>query len=154
MSKAKNYVILIALLAGTILVTLILANFYVEKTRQVSGIYSYSNKINVNEFDQYSIENPNTIIYISDKYDLNNVKFEERLIYIIDKLNYKSNFIYIEKSKINDKFITLFKTRYGNSIEINENPILIVISDGKLSTMSYINENSDPDTIIDYEVFE
>jgi len=64
----KNYIILAVLVVVTIAVTLISASIYKSSTKQVSEIYKYLNKITPEEFEGYLVENPDVIVYISDRY--------------------------------------------------------------------------------------
>ena len=73
----KNYIILIVLVVSTVFVTLFISDVYLQKSKKESICYQYLNRIMLTELDEYIIENPNSIIYISDKYDLSNEHFEK-----------------------------------------------------------------------------
>ena len=70
----KNYFILTILIIVTCVFTLLLANLYKKENNQVSYLYEKLNKITSTEFDEYMIEHPDTIVYISSKYNLQNEK--------------------------------------------------------------------------------
>ena len=150
----KNYYILVVLVLVTIILTLSLASIYREKDKLVSNFYTYANKINNSDFDEYIIENSDLIIYISDKYDLSNESFEASFIKKIDELNLKSKLVFIDKSGIDKKFLNKIQKNYKIKININNIPIIIVVVDRKVVKSVYVTPNSNVDTIIEYEVFE
>lgn len=150
----RNYIILIILLAVTVFLTFFFANIYNSKDNLVSGFYEYSNKITIEEFDEYMTENTDAIIYISDKYDLTHETFEENFEEKINELNLKSKIVFVDKNEINDKFISNLKINYGISIDLSKTPLVIVIVDKNVLQCVYINNYSNVDDFIDYEAFE
>lgn len=150
----KNYYILLVLLIVTILVTLILSNLYINKDKPISDFYKYSNKITVDDFDQYMLENSDVIIYISDKYNLKNETIEKKLKNKIEKLNLKQNLIYIEKSEINKQFLNKFEKNYKIDINLKKAPLIIVVVDDKVIRNEMITENIDLDSVIKSEDFK
>lgn len=150
----KNYIILVILLISTVFLTLFLANIYSSKDRLVSSFYENTNKIKIEEFDGYIIENPDAIIYISDKYDLTNEKFEEKFHSKIDSLSLNDKIVYIDKKEIQEKFLSNLKNNYNTVIDLSKTPIVMVIVDKKVMKVNYITEDTNIDTFINYEVFE
>ena len=49
-----------------------LKNYYNNNLKKVSDLYKYANHINRDELKEYLGESSSLIIYIADKYDLNN----------------------------------------------------------------------------------
>lgn len=150
----KNYILLALLVLITIVITLLCAKLYNKNNNVVSKFYEYSNKITIDDFEVYIIENRDAILYISDKNDLSNETFEEKLASKIDTLNLKDKIIFINKNEINSKFIKMLEKKYKTSIELDKYPIIISFIDNEIKNVSYINENSDVDLIIDYDEFE
>lgn len=150
----KNYYVLVVLLAVTILLTLLLSNIFLNKEELVSGFYEYSNKISPEEFDEYMTENSDTIIYISDKYDLTHEAFEKTFEKKLNELNLKSNFIFIDKNDMNDEFINKLKNTYGINIKLENTPTVVVIVDKEVIKNVSITSDSSIDAIIEHEVFE
>ena len=150
----RNYIILIILLAVTVFLTFFFANIYKSKGNLVSGFYEYSNKITIEEFDEYMTENTDAIIYISDKYDLTHETFEENFKEKINELNLKNKIVFVDKNEINDKFISNLKINYGISIDLSKTPLVIVIVDKNVLQCVYIDNYSNVDDFIDYEAFE
>ena len=120
----------------------------------MSDFYEYSNKITPEEFDEFMIENSDVIIYISDKYDLTNETFEKEFENKIDELNLKHNLIYIDKKNIDKNFLNKLKKSYNINVNLEETPIVIAIVDNKVIKNISINNDSNVETLIEYEVFE
>ena len=150
----KNYFILVVLLVVTVLITLVLSNLYLNQEKAVSSFYEYSNKLSSKEFEQFITENSDAIVYISDKYDLDNEFFEKKLKNKIDDLGLKKNLIFIDKNNVNKKFIKKMKKEYGINIKIEESPILLVIIDDKVDKNVIIDNKTQVDGLIEYEDFE
>lgn len=150
----KNYVILVVLLAGTIFLTLLLSTLYNARDSFVSKIYQTSNKITVSEFDQFMIENSDSIIYISDKYDLSHGTIEEKLQKELNEFNLTEKFVFLDKSEIDNKFIKKLKDKYSININLDKYPILISVVDKENIKIMYIDNNKNINKFIDYEVFE
>ena len=147
----KNYIILVVLIICTILITLFFSRMYLNKTKEYSTFYSESNKITVKEIEQMSLEEPDVIYYISDKYDLNNADFELKLKTKLEGKNLLSKLVYIDTKK---SLINKFKTIYKLKIDIDKYPILVFVVDKKVIKTIYVNDNQDIDSYIDYGVYE
>ena len=147
----KNYIILAVLILCTVLLTLFFSRMYLNKTKEYSTFYSESNKITVKEIDQMSLEEPDVIYYISDKYDLNNADFELKLKTKLEEKNLLSKLVYIDTKK---SLINKFKTIYKLKIDIDKYPILVFVVDKKVIKTIYVNDNQDIDSYIDYGVYE
>ena len=147
----KNYIILIILILCTILLTLLFSKIYLNRTKEYSKFYSESSKITDKEIEQMSLEEPDVIYYISDKYNLNNADFESKLKSKLEGKNLLNKLVYIDTKK---SLINKFKTIYKLKININDCPILVFVVDKKVIKTIYVNENHDIDNYIDYEVYE
>ena len=147
----KNYIILIVLLLSTILVTLFLSRMYLTRKKETSSFYQESNKITVEELDEVSIEEPDVIYYISDKYNLDNADFELKLKTKLEGKNLLNKLVYIDTNKT---LIKKFKNIYKLNVNINKYPILVFVVDKKVIKTIYINDNQDIDNYIDYGVYE
>ena len=150
----KNYIYLLVLLVVTVGLTFLLSSIYNKEVNSVSYSYEKLNKITSAEFEEYMMENTETIVYMSDKNDLSNNKFEKKFIKKLENLNLLENTIYIEKDEINNKFKELLKTNYDYKLEEKKLPTIIVIDSGEIVQNIVIDKNSNVETIIDYGVFE
>lgn len=150
----KNYVSLLILILATIITTLALSALYKQKFLTTSYSFDKLNKITAEEFNEYIIENPSTILYIGDKTDDTNNKIEEKFINKLETLNLLENTIYIEKGEITSELEKIFKEKYKYVYEESNLPVILLIIDGEAIQIQQISENSDVQTIINYEVFE
>lgn len=150
----KNYIYLAVLLAATVGLTFLLSSIYNKEVNSVSYSYEKLNKITSDEFEEYMIENPDAIVYISDKNDLNKNKFEKKFVKKLENLNLLENTIYIEKDEINNKFKELLKTNYDYKLDEKKLPTIIVIDSGSVVQSVVVEKNSNVETIINYGVFE
>ena len=150
----KNHIYLAVLLIATVGLTFLLSSIYNKEVNSVSYSYENLNKITSVEFEEYMMENTETIIYISDKNDLRNNKFEKKFINKLENLNLLEKTIYIEKDELNNNFKELLKTNYNYKIDEKQLPIIIVIDSGEVVQNVIIDKNSNIDMVIDYGVFE
>ena len=150
----KNYIYLILLTIITVGITLLLAGIYNKEVVHNCYAYENMNKIIPDEFEAYMLENPDTIIYIGDKNNLDNNKFEKKLVQKLENLNILENIIYIEKEEIGLDLKNILKEKYNFKYNEEKVPVIIVIIDNKITQTSIVDENSIVDTIINYEVFE
>lgn len=149
----KNYIILVVVFILVFLLTIALANLYNNQGKKIeTNFFEFYNKIDMRDFNQYIIENPDAIIYISDRYDKSTSKFESKLKKYIQKNNLYDYVICIDKNNIDnsDKIKIL-----DQKIDFSSFPIVIVVNDGKIVNISYVDINNfDISRIIDYKVFK
>lgn len=150
----KNYICLLVLLVATVGFTFLLSSIYNKEVNSVSYSYEKLNKITSDEFEEYMMENTETIVYVAEKNDLSNNKFEKEFIKKLENLNLLENTIHIEKEEVNNKFKELLKTNYDYELEIKKLPIIIVIDNGEVIQSVVVDKNSNVESIIDYGVFE
>lgn len=150
----KNYIYVVVLLVMTVLIVFSLSNIYVSKNKFVSEFYEYSNVITSDEFNDFIFENPDSIIYISDKYDLSFAEFESELKNKIESLNIKNNFVYIDKESVNESFINDLEKNHQVKIFYDEKPIVLFVVDKEIIKVVEIGIDTSVETLINYEVFE
>lgn len=141
----KNYFILAVILLCTFL---LLYYFYMwfdkyEETRLNRPILNkYMDVINYNELDNYLVENPDTILYVSV---LNNEKIREfeKLV----KKKYKEDMIdnsllYLDITNTSSREQKeMEELYYYNNLNILDVPSVIVFSSGKLSSIYSVSDN-------------
>lgn len=154
MKPKKNYIYLVLLIMGTIILTFTFSIIYKYEAVNTCYLYENLNKITTLELDEYIIENPDSIIYIGDKNDLSNNKFEKKLLKQLKKLNLLENSVYIEKSEVSKEFKNLLKKEHSQEYNENKLPMILVVIDGKITKIVNVSNNSIAETVIDYEVFE
>lgn len=152
--KYKNYILLAVLLVVTVFLTFFLSSLYKSRNNVVSDFYEYCNKINSNEFDEFIIENPDSIIYIGDKNDLDFKEQESALKDEIEKKGLKNKIVYLEKSTLSKKFLSSLKSKYGKSINKKKTPVLLVVVDKKINKVVYLKDNLELNEFISEGVFD
>lgn len=138
----KNYFILLIMLIGVIIVTFVGKNYYNNNLKKVNSLYKYANHINRDELKEYLGESSSLIIYVADKYNLNNEDTEELLKNKIVELNLYNNFIYVDSRVFNDKFLGYFNNKYHTNFNIDNLPTIIIYDDGIVENI-YYNLNTD-----------
>jgi len=143
----KNYIIL----GVIIVVTLFILNYfymwvdaYKESKINMPIMDRYMTVINYNELDNYVVENPDTIVYVSVLEDEKIREFEKKL-----KSKYKSNEIDKEVLYMNitddlkDKNIkNEMVSKYSvNSLNITKVPCVLVFEDSMLKSIYSVSDN-------------
>ena len=150
----KNYIYLILLLVGTVFVTLLFADIYNNEENKLCYLYGKLNKITSEEFTEYIMENPDSIIYIADKSNITNNKIEKKFISKLEKLGLIENIVYFDKEEISSSIKKTLSEKYSYNYKESQLPVILVIIDSAVIDIAQINEDSNVDTIIDYGVFE
>ena len=147
----KNYVYFFLIIAITVIIVLYLSNMYLNKNKETSTFYNYANEITVKDLDVYITENPDTIVYLADKYNLEYYNFENHLKNVIEQKNIKENLIFINAST---KVINKLNKDDIIKISIENLPAIITFVDGKIKDYIYVSNDLNIEDIINYEVFE
>lgn len=154
MKENKNILLVILILIVTVLLVLSFAKVYKNSDKKNSIIFDYSREIRPNDFNQYMIESTDIIILIADKHDVSKDEIFKKLTNELDKNNLKDKLICIDKNLVKDSFISTLKKTYNIDLDVNKFPILILITDRTVEKVSYIDENTDVKTVIDYQVLK
>lgn len=133
----KNYIIFLLMLVGVVLVTFLGVRVYNNNIKPSSVLYKYLKTIKGDELNLYLSENPSTVIYISDKYDVSKEDLEKELKNKIIDLNLYDNFIYLDKDELNKDFINEFNKQNKTSITIDKLPTLIIFNDNEVESVYY-----------------
>ena len=149
----KNYVFLLLIIVFTVFITLFVSTLYKDSKRIVTDFYSYSNKITNKDFELYITENPNTIIYIYDKYNNSRKEFEENLKNQLETKYLTNNFVYMDKRELNKNLINYIKNNYGVQLKYNGKPVILIITDDEATSMIEVDEEANVDSL-NLEVFE
>lgn len=126
----KNYLILLIMALSVVIVTMTLINVYNNRIKKTSIMYNYLSEIKENDLDAYLMEKPNIIIYIANKYDLNNNDIEKNLKKKMIKLNINDYFVFLNINNDMDVIDKLNK-KYNGSIE-KELPVVVVFEEGMI----------------------
>lgn len=142
----KNYIILGVVIFITMLILYYFycwVDVYKESKINIPILDKYMSVINYNELDNYLVENPNTIVYVSILED-EKIRDFEKLV----KSKYKNNeidndILYMNITEdIKDKKIKKDMDRYIiNELKMTDVPCVLVFSDGELKSIYSINGN-------------
>lgn len=151
----KNYFILVLLLMFVFFFTLALANMYTNKIQVKTDFFEAFKRIDVNDFNQYIIENPDAIIYISSVYDEANKQFEKDFRKVLNKNNLHDFVVCIDKSTLNKESEEQINLILNTNIDFSHQPIILVLDEKQIKNIVYVNPKIyDENTIIDYGVFK
>ena len=143
----KNYIIL----GIVILVSLLIIYYfymwvsaYKDAKENVSVLDNYMNVINYNELDNYIVENPDSVIYVSVVDDTQINKFDKKLANSIKNNDFNKDVLYmnitetIKDASIKREMIEKYSLKYADITDI---PNIIVFEDGKLISIYNIKDN-------------
>lgn len=151
----KNYIIVILLFTFTVAITLIFSSIYTNKEEEsVSNFYESTKKINYQDVENYLLDNPESIIYITDKNNKKYTKLEKELESRLEKLKLKDSFVIIEYTELENGLNKYLKDKYNTTIEYNNSPIMIIINNDMIEANITITDNTNVNDILSEEVFE
>lgn len=143
----NNYIIL----GIVILVSLLIIYYfymwvsaYKDAKENVSVLDNYMNVINYNELDNYIVENPDSVIYVSVVDDTQINKFDKKLANSIKNNDFNKDVLYmnitetIKDASIKREMIEKYSLKYADITDI---PNIIVFEDGKLISIYNIKDN-------------
>ena len=143
----KNYVILGVVLVVTMFLLYyfcLWVDAYNESKINRPILNRYMEVINYNELDNYVVENPDTIIYVSV---LENEKIREFEIQVKDLFKddeITNELLYLDlTSEINDlNIVNEINNKYSlNSLSLVDVPCVLVIDDGLISSIYSVSDN-------------
>ena len=143
----KNYIILGVIIAVTLLILYYFymwVDVYKESRINIPIMDKYMTVINYNELDNYVVENPNTIVYVSVLEDEKIREFEKKF-----KNKYKNNEIYNEvlymniTDDIKDKNLKndMSSKYFLNDLNITDVPCVLVFNNGNLRSIYNVKDN-------------
>ena len=137
----KNYVILAIVFIVTILLVYYLYMWYDayrENKLNKAILDKYMLVINYNELDNYLIENPDTIVYVSVLENQEVREFEKKLKSKLKNKLIEQNVLYMDITDYldNEEIMNEMNKKYS----INEVPLLLVIDNGILKSIYNVSE--------------
>ena len=142
----KNYFILVAIIILSGIIVIYIANMYRnKKDYEKEDTMSFLKEIYAKDFENFIIENPDSIVYINNTFD-ESLTLELKK-YIIER-DYIQDIVYIDTNKINIDFVNVLK-KYSSLID-DKLPNVLIIKGGKIINMLYIEEDTTPSQIIEF----
>ena len=137
----KNYIILsVIIVASVVLLYYFYMWFLAYKDSKINMpiLDKYVNVINYNELDNYIVENPDSIIYVSVTDDNKIKNFEEKMVNLFENDELKNEILYmditddIKNSKIKKEMKNKYSVNYANITNV---PSVLVFEDGNLKSI-------------------
>ena len=141
----KNYLILGVIILVTILIIYYFYAWYdayKETKLNMRILDKYMEVINYNELDNYLIENPNTVLYVSVLENEKIREFEKEFKKSLKNHEINQTVLYmditndVKDSKIKDELLV----KYG--ISYNNLPVILVLNNGSLTRNMSISDNN------------
>lgn len=144
----KNYIILFIIIVVTLLLCSYFSSWYKtnEEANMQKGIMSENlMQIKIEELDNYILENPHKIIYLSSSKDESLKSYENKIYdYIIDN-NLGESFIYIDTSDIEVENLTTSLQKNSiikDNIDYSISPNIYIVKDGKINEALYYQKET------------
>ena len=142
----KNYFILALIIILSGIIVIYIANMYRnKKDYENEDTMSFLKEIYAKDFENFIIENPDSIVYINNSFD--ETLTLELKKYIIER-DYIQDIIYIDLNKINVDFVNVLK-KYSSLID-DKIPNVLIIKSGKIINTFYIEDDTTPLQIINF----
>lgn len=161
----KNYFVVCVIFILTVTIVLYVATLY-KNTKindKKSIISTYLFNVNVEELDNYLLENPDVVIYWANSEDFENEKFEKKIKKFIVKKDLQKQFVFLDVKNINDDEIQKIEESHLSekikNVSLDIHPLILIIKDGKINEAIKLNDqNMDIDYLeekfVNYEVIE
>lgn len=133
----KNYILLVLMLLGVVVITFACRDFYNNNLKKTSEMYMYARHMSRDDLKEYLFESPSLVIYVADKYNINNEFLENKLKKKIISNNLYNNFVYVDYREFNKKFINYFNSTYHTNLNVDKLPTIIIYEDGYISNIFY-----------------
>ena len=142
----KNYIILGIVIFVTLLILYyfyLWAQAYKETKLNIRIMDNYMEVINYTELDNYLVESPDTIIYVSVLEDSAIRSFEKKFKNLIKNNELSNTVLYMDVTNdlYNNSLNQMFKKYNLNNIDIGSIPLILVMDNGNIDSVYNIREN-------------
>lgn len=137
----KNYVILGVILIVSVIAVLYANNWLKETKKQYvdnTVIFDFIREVKVSEIDDYVVENPNFIVYLTSKSNRNNIKFENDLEKFLTDNDLQKEFVFINIDDFQSENYSNFINKYyalNSSVTLTDS--IIIFDEQKISDIFY-----------------
>lgn len=146
MNKQKiNYIIYAVIVVFTLFIVFFAKKLYEngineKSTKRINSIYEIKEK----DLDNYIIENPNIVIYMSNSKDESLVKFEKEFDEYVKTNNLNKNIVYIDLKSVSKNFSKNIKNKLNinSEYDFNNKPNMIILEDSEVKTVLYYTEKN------------
>lgn len=143
----KNYIILSVIIVVTLLLLYyfyVWVDVYKDSKINIPIMDKYMDVINYNELDNYLVENPDTILYVSilDNEEIRKFEKELKNQFKEKKINNKLLYLDITSLLSNKSIVNEMKNKYYvNNLSMVDVPSILVFSLGELKSIYSIRDN-------------
>lgn len=141
--ETKNYIILLLIVLVTVFAVFYLRNVYI-----VSKVYYNDNSVMLevvkevgqDELQNYLIENPKIVLYVSPKQNQNIKSFEKTLKNLIVKEEIENEIIYLDSDNIDNKLLkqklkNITVSKQKDKIEEDSMVSMYIVENGKITNI-------------------
>ena len=141
----KNYFIIIIILITSIVSVFYLVNWYNTTQRhyqEVSVVADIIKEVKPSEFENYITENPDFIIYLANKSENINVKFEKNLKKLIMKKDLQKQFVFMDLMDTEIEKMNIIIEKYAENIDnFKLQQSIIIIDNQKIKHLLIIDSD-------------
>lgn len=143
----KNYIIALIITIVTLLLTLFLTNYFLDKREyenETNMVMNFVSEVKSEEFDNFIVENQDIMIYISNS-DIADKELQKKVKKIITKGEFSDDMVYLNMKNIDESFYQHLSDNYFDSSLINTNVItesIIIVKNKKIINIINVNEDN------------
>jgi len=140
----KNYLIITIIMMVSVASVFYLVNWYNTNQnhyKETSIIVDLIKEVKFSEFDDYMTENPDFIIYLGNKMENINVKFEKNLKKFITKKDLQKQFVFMDITEFDNKDSNLVKNHLENIANFKAHNYIIIVDNQKIKNILVVDES-------------
>ena len=154
----RNYIIFILLVILTVGLTFKIRSWYQlnqDLNKKNTIMSQFLSSVNEKEFDYYTLEHSNVIIYLASSKDETLEDFELDLKKSLIDYNLKDHTIFIDLKQVDNDFFDNFKEKYFadnvKNIEFGNFTNILIMENGKVNSILYNKKTSiNIDDVMDF----
>ena len=136
----KNYIILGIIIVVSIFAVLYFNKLYKNTKNSDNVLYGFIKEVKPYELDNYIIENPSFIIYLSSRISSNR-SFEKKFKNFLMKYDLQKDIVFIDIDDFDDQYFENFISKYSNdSIMLTKFNNIIIIDNQRIQDILFMND--------------
>lgn len=153
----RNYIILVIVAVLTIVLLYAFVTYYEsqkEYQSRTNARMGFLSQVKESELSNYILDNPDTIIYVSNSTDSKYESFEQELKKLIISENLIKDVVYMDTYQVSKDFFKNLKTEMFVNVNLASDfiyPNIYIVRDGIITSILYTKEQEpDPNEVINY----
>ncbi len=153
----RNYFILAIVAILTFVLLYVLVSYFEKRKEYENSTHvrmNFLSELKESELSNYLLDNPDTIIYISDSTDSNYASFENELKTLILNENLAKNIVYMDVYKLSSSFFQNWKQgMFASTVTLHQfiYPNVFVVRDRQVVSVLYTTDQErKPRDVIEY----